>query len=194
MPTMRRSGEMLAHLHDLRVLVSAIQLHVDDVLGTPGVMDGGRYELRDRIDLLADVLRALIAIQGEEPGGSAARQVDLRAIAFLAHGRHPGSTVGDCRGPVHVHVRPDAVLELLDLAVVWAIGDRGRCTIEVRDRPATLVVSATGARAPCDDGSDLEIEQAIASMATACRTEASIHREQRIVVLQLREGPDGLDG
>ena len=37
------------------LLVSAIQVHVDDVLGTPDVMDGGRYELRDRIDLLADV-------------------------------------------------------------------------------------------------------------------------------------------
>jgi len=188
---MRRSGEMIAHLHDVRVLVSAIQLHVDDVLGTPDVLDGGRYELRDRIDLLADVVRLLIAIQSKEPG---AAQVDLRAIALLAHGRHPGSTVGERRSPVTVHVRPDVLLDLVDLAAVWAIGERGRCTIEVRDHPATLVVSATGQRPAANDGVDLELEQAIASMAAVCRVESTLHREQRIAVLQLREGPDALDG
>jgi hypothetical protein len=117
-------------------------------------------------------------------------QVDLRAIAFLAHGRHPGAIVGECRRPVTVHVRPDLVFDLLDLTVVWSIGERGRCSIEVRADPAALVVSASGPRAASEESADVELEQAIASMAIACRVEATLHRELRIAELQLREGPD----
>ncbi|MBI5536515.1 MAG: hypothetical protein HY898_27585 [Deltaproteobacteria bacterium] len=194
MSPMRRSGEMLAHLHDLRVLVSSIQLHADDLLGIPGESDGSRYTLRDQIDLLAEILRAWALLEARPKPEPAARPFDLRAIAFLARVRHPSAFLGEMTTSVRAPVRPDAILELIDLVMFWAAGENGRTTIEVGDEPPSIIVSAMEQPGPSGDRSDLEMEQAIASMAAACRVESALDNEPRVARLLFPSEDDGLDG
>ena len=191
---MRRPGELLAHLHDLRVLISSIQLHADEVLGTPDESAGSRYALHDQVNLLAEILRAWTMIEARPKGEPDARPFDLRAIVFLARVRHPSAFLGEMSTSVRAHVRPDAVLELMDLVSFWAAGENGRTTIEVRDLPPSIVISAVDHFSDAVDRSDRELEQAITSVSAACRVEALLESEQRVAVLQFRGEDEGFDG
>ena len=190
---MPRSDETLARVHDLRVLVSAIQMYADEVLGSPHRLEGPSGVLRDHIELLAEVLR-LWSLGETDITQAPARPVDLRAVAFLARVRHPGAFLTDSPAAVYAHVRPQPLLELLDLVIYWAAGDQGRSRIEVQPQPAGLSVSAMETRHLASDREDIELEGAIASMAAASRIEPLLDRAKRVALLQVIDTEDGWDG
>lgn len=178
---MAGSNESEAFLHDLRVLVSSIQMNADDVLGSPDVLDGGAFTLRDQIELLAEVLRVASYVEAEG-GDTPARPIDLRAIAFLARSRRPATFLGEMTMPVRVRVDPVAAVELVELAAYWTAGDSGRITMHARSNPACLVLEAVGP-VPAQGSDQREIEQAVESLAGSCRVELQLKSEPRAAVL-----------
>lgn len=179
---MAGSNESEAFIHDLRVLVSSIQMNADDVLGTPDVLDGGAFTLRDQIELLAEILRVASYVEADGVD-TPARPIDLRAVAFVARSRRASTFLGEMRMPVRARVDPVAAIELVELAAYWTAGDDGRITMHARGNPACLVMEAMGP-VLLQGSEQREIEQALESLAGRCRAELQLRTEPRSIVLQ----------
>ncbi len=183
---MERS-QLLAHLHDLRVLVASIRMASDEVLGDPSALQGVAWQLADQLDLLSEVLRAWIDTEQETDNRVGLH--DLRALAWLARARHPELLTGEMPMPLAVPAAVRSMLELLELLVQWTAGGHGRARIDATAAPegSALRISALP---PWGEGAgaDRELEQAITTLAEAVRVEVVLDQEERSAELRVGYG------
>ena len=182
-----------AYVHDLRVLVSAVRLLVDEVTSAPGAAEDTRDTLRDNVDLLSEVLRLLSEIEeGEEEGVSNA---DARAIVWMSRARHPEAFMGKMPAPVWVRTNVRTLLDLLDVTVGWVRGSVSRVKIVAVQRPPALfIVGAPTPHEPLQEvPHDRETEQAIMSLAGAARVEVTLRPSPRSATIEFLSADDDED-
>ena len=173
------------YLHDLRVLVSGVRVSLDDLPVVPGVGEVARDELRERIDLIVELLRVL---RGLERGvDDRVEVVDARALVWLARSRRPHVFMGRMPAAVWVRTNVQAALELLDVVVSWVETSAGRVRIVAVPRPASLFVigSPREGDVPSASPLDREMEQTIQSLAGAARVEATLRESPRTARLEM---------
>lgn len=177
------------YLHDLRVLVSGVRVSLDELDVLPEAEDS-REKLRERIDLIVELLRVL---RGLERGvDDRVEVVDARALAWLARARRPHVFMARMPSAVWVRTNVQAALELLDLVVSWVEASAGRVRIVAVPRPAALFVIGAphDGHRPSASPLDREMEQTIQSLAGAARVEASLRESPRTAKLELVAAED----
>jgi len=176
-----------ACVHDLRVLVSSIRLLADDVMPTPGAAQDAHERMREQIDLLAEVLRLLSVLEGDEEGFG---EVDARAIVWMARTRQPEAFMGKMPIPVWVRTNVRTLLDLVDVVVAWVRASVSRVKIVAVPRPPALFIVA----APVPGESirsvphDRETEQTILSLASAAHVEVSLRASPRSATIEFLSG------
>ena len=176
------------YLHDLRVLVSGVRVSIDE-LAVPSSGEAAREELRDRIDLIVELLRVLREL--ERGVDDRVQVVDARALVWLARSRHPHVFMGRMPAAVWVRTNVQAALELLDVVVSWVEASAGRVRIVAVPRPAALfVIGAPQDTSQASSPLDREMEQTIQSLAGAARVEASLRESPRTAKLELVSAGD----
>ncbi len=181
------------YLHDLRVLVSGVRVALDDLPVVPGEGETARDNLRERVDLIAELLRLMREL--DRGADDRVEIVDARALVWLARARRPHVFMGRMPTAVWVRTNVQAALELLDVVLTWAEASAGRVRIVVVPRPASVFVIG----APHDghvatpNPLDREMEQTIQSLAGAARVEASLREAPRTAKLELVSAAEGED-
>lgn len=175
--------DLLAFLHDLRVLVSTIQLTVDEACAEDATPDT-RETLRDQTNLLAEVLRVATAAESED---EQVTTVDARAAVWLVRARHPDAFMGRMPEPVPVRCSIPSFVEMLDLVVSWVQAEAGRMhLVAVAEPPSIMVMGAAGPGHEAGPArADREMEQAIMSMAGAARVEVTLREAPRSARVEL---------
>lgn len=173
------------YLHDLRVLVSGVRVSLDEIPVVPGVGEAAREDMRERIDLIAELLRVMREL--ERGVDDRVEVVDARALVWLARSRRPHVFMGRMPTAVWVRTNVRAALELLDVVVSWAEASAGRVRIVVVPRPAAVFVigAPRDGHVPAASPLDREMEQTIQSLAGAARVEASLRESPRTAKLEL---------
>lgn len=177
-----------ACVHDLRVLVSAIRLLAEDVAPAPGASEATPEELREQIDLLAEVLRLLSVIEQDDEEGFG--EVDARAIVWMSRTRQPESFMGKMPSPVWVRTNVRTTLDLLDVAVAWVRETVSRVKIVAVPRPPALFIVAQPAPSEqvAEVAHDRETEQTIMSLASAAHVEVTLRPSPRSVTIEFLSG------
>ncbi len=177
-----------ACVHDLRVLVSAIRLLADDVMPVPGAAQDAHEQMREQIDLLAEVLRLLSVIEQGDEGGFG--EVDARAIVWMARTRQPEAFMGKMPSPVWVRTNVRTLLDLVDVVVAWVRASVSRVKIVAVPRPPALFIVAAPApgEAIRSVPHDRETEQTILSLASAAHVELSLRPSPRTATIEFLSG------
>ncbi len=173
-----------ACVHDLRVLVSAIRLLADEVTAAPGAAQDVPERLREQVDLLAEVLQLLSAMEqnDEESFG----EVDARALVWLARTRQPEAFMGNMPSPVWVRTSVPTMLDLVDVVVGWVRASVSRVKIVAVPRPPALFIVAAPApnERVLDVAHDRETEQTIMSLASAAHVEVALRASPRSATIE----------
>ncbi|HQK20118.1 MAG TPA: hypothetical protein PLJ27_21855 [Polyangiaceae bacterium] len=170
------------YLHGLQVLVSGIRVALDDLVTAGHEAELVREEVRDRIDLVIELLRALQALEAGSDGR--VQVVDGRSLLWLVRCTHPEVFMGKMPMAVWVRTNVQAALELLDVVVSWVRAEGTRVRLVLVAHPPSLFVVGS----PSDGYSpasplDREMEQTIMSLAGAARVEASLRDYPRTAKL-----------
>lgn len=160
----------------------------------PGAGDDAPEQLREQVDLLAEVLRILGDIEqsGEEGFG----EVDARAIVWVARTRQPEAFMGATPGPVWVRTNVRTMLDLIDVTVGWVRASVSRVKIVAIPRPPALFIVAAPApnEPPREVPHDRETEQTIMSLASAAHVEVALRPSPRSATIEFLAADDDDDG
>ncbi len=173
------------YLHDLRVLISGVRVALDNLQVVPGKAEAERDDLRDRVDLIVELLRVLREL--ERGIDDRVEIVDARALVWLARARRPNVFMGKMPAAVWIRTNVVAALELLDVVISWVEANAGRVRVVAMPRPAVLFVVGTPqhGRERAPDAIDREMVQTIQSLAGAARVEAILEESPRTAKLEL---------